>query len=483
MLKKIFCVLISLLMLASVLVGCAGTDEGNETDSATVDTGAQKEELDPKLEAENFGGTFTILAREAEGYSCPYYEVGGNGTSSQLDSGIFKRNMAIQNKYNIQLLSRNEVSAKLLTTATTDALSGVDYEYDAYLVPTIVGFQMAVNDLLTEFSDVPYVNTDKAYYDQSLLQDTSIGFKRYFAHGHFSLGTYIATSALYLNKTMLSEYKLENPYELVESGAWTWEKMFTMCKAVTEIEENGQTDVGQYQYGIAIGVYAWQPLFFSTGSYLVAKDANDMPYLNMNNCMDVIQDINRVMNDPATTWFPSSVNVTAQYNAMAVFQDGRSLFMSDPLYCVPEYYLNSGVDYGILPLPKYTEDQQSYYSQTHAAHSTVIAVPKVTSDLNKTGKILEDFAYQSSINVYPVIMDVMIKHRNAQTVDDYNMLEIIFSGVRCDLGLSLKGEMNIDDDVRTLIRQNFSGIASTLAGRMPTYQATLDSLVTTWTNQ
>ena len=157
--------------------------------------------------------------------------------------------------------------------------------------------------------------------------------------------------------------------------------------------------------------------------------------------------------------------------------------MSDPLYCVPEFLMNSDVDYGILPWPKYTEDQPNYCSQTHPAHSTVIAVPKVTSDLNKAGKLVEDFAYESSVNVYPIIMDTMIKYRNAQTANDFDMLEIIFSAVRCDLGLSLNNEMKIDSDIRTLIRQNYSGIASALAGVMPVYQAGLEGVIAAWNNK
>ena len=481
--KRIFCLLMVLFML-SALVACGGDTEDTDTDAVdTDDTSTDTDALDPQLEAEDFGGTFTMFGREADYYSFPYFELGGNDSGSQLDRGIFKRNMNIQSKYNVQLINKYATRDKLLTMVTTDSLSGVDYEYDSLLVSTPEAFQMAVNGFLRVLGDMPYMNLNKPYYDQSLKQDTSIGFKHYFVHGHYSIGTYNATGALYLNKSLLADYKLEDPYALVKSGDWTWEKMFTMCKAVNNIIEDGQQNTGQYQYGISIGVYAWQPLFFSTGLSLISKDANDMPYLNLNNCMDVIQDINRVMNDSATTWFPSSVYVSATSNAMDTFNQGRALFMSDPLYCVPEYLINSSVDYGILPLPKYTEDQDTYCSQTHPAHSTVLAVPKVNTEIDKTGKLLEDYAYQSSVNVYPVIMDTMIKYRNAQTANDFDMLEIIFSGVRCDLGLSMNNEMKIDSHVRTLIVNNNSAIASTLAGQLPTYQAVLDSMVTAWVNQ
>ena len=208
-----------------------------------------------------------------------------------------------------------------------------------------------------------------------------------------------------------------------------------------------------------------------------------MPQLNIDNCIDIIQDINNVMNDHTTTFFPSSASMKASYNAFEVFTDGRSLFMSDPLYNVPEFLIPSSVEYGILPLPKYTEEQDAYYSQTHPTHSTVIAVPKVNPDLNKTGKIIEDFTYMSTLTVYPVIMDTMIKHQSAQSEADYEMLGIIFEGIRCDLGLAMSNEMKIDYDVRVLIRENSTAISSTLKGNAPTYQGIMDKIVSAWISE
>ena len=483
--KRTLTMLLVLLMLLSSFAGCNTKKNADGAQSTTAqieaETDAQTEEkLDPELEAEDFGGTYSILGREAEDYSFPYFELDGNASKTDLDSKIFRRNRYIEDKYNIQLLSYYEKTGQLLTKATTDVLAGADHEYDTYLVPTTVAFQMATHDLLQPLEEIPHINLEKAYYDQSLKSDTSIANKHYFVHGHFSISTYNAVSALYLNKTMVSSYDLNDPYALVESGAWTWEQMFEMCKVTTNIVEDGEANVGQHQYGISIGVYAWQPLFFSTGSSLVTKDENDMPVLQLNKCLEVIQDINRVMNDSATTFFPSSYSVSAKFNAMQIFQEGRSLFMSDPLYCVPQYLLDCDVDYGILPLPKYIESQQTYYSQTHAAQSTVIAVPTVMTDLNKVGKIIEDYAYQSSITVHPVIMDTMIRLRNAQTEKDYAMLDIIFASVRCDMGLAMSKEMKIDGDVRDLIKKNSTAIASTLQSKLEEYQGAMDKVVTAW---
>ncbi len=484
--KRLLCLVLLFVMAAAAFAGCRGKDApGAETSPPAGDGtgGAQDADpLDPGLEAEQFGGYFTFFGREADGYSFPYYEISGNESKSTLDSGIFTRNSAIEYKYGVQILSRYELTNAMLSKLTTDVLSGTAHEYDAVLAPTTVAFQMAVNGLLYDMADIPHINLEKPYYDQSLLADTSINGIRYFAHGHYSISTYNAISGLYFNQSMRSSYSLSDPYALVRDGEWTWETMFEMCRTVTSIVNDGNPDVGQHQYGIAIGIYAWQPMFFSTGSSLITKDENDTPQLNIADCVNIIQDVNRVMNDHETTFFPSSVNMSAQYNAMQVFEEGRSLFMSDPLYCIPEYLLDSDVDYGILPFPMYREGQDAYYAQTHPAHSTVLGLSKAydAGELNKAGKIMEDFAYQSSVHVYSVLMDNILLYRNAKTAENYEMLGIIFSNVRCDMGLALNNETKMDNDIRSLIRSNSTEIASTLNGNSTAYQGIIANIVSSF---
>lgn len=481
--KKICSLFLAVFFSALAAAGCAKEPAPPETPTSpgSDSIGAETDEitLDPQLEAEDFGGTFTMFGREVDGYSFPYNELGGNESKSHLDSKIFTRNMNIQSKYSIQLVYKYARTNEMLTKATT-ALFGGD-AYDVILAPTTVSFSMAVNGLLRTLEDMPYINLDKPYYDQSLKTDTSINESHYFVHGHYSISTYNAVAALYLNKTLLQSYdELSDPYELVRSGDWTWSEMFDMCRTVTSVGAD-LDDPGLGTYGLSVGVYAWQPLFFSSGASLVTKNEEDTPILNLNDCVDLILDINRVLNDSATTFFSSSYQMHSSFNAFGVFGAGRALFMSDPLYCVPEYVMPSEVDYGILPIPKYREKQDNYYSQTHPAHSTVISVMKQEhSDLNKIGKIVEDYAYQSSLHVHPMIVETMIKRHNAQSAQDFEMLEILFSNVRCDMGLSMSNEIKIDSDVRRLFRANDTSIVSTLRTNEPTYRSVLEGIVKSW---
>jgi hypothetical protein len=45
-------------------------------------------------------------------------------------------------------------------------------------------------------------------------------------------------------------------------------------------------------------------------------------------------------------------------------------------------------DFGILPMPKYTEEQDRYYCPVSLWCSNCIAVPKTATDLSRTGLIV-----------------------------------------------------------------------------------------------
>ena len=482
MFQKLLCITFVAVMALLLFSGCQKNEIPVDTDSAVTDGGSAEPDDGSGLSAESFGGMFSILGRLADGYSFPYNELDGNGTKSELDSAIFKRNMVIQNKYDFQLVSLYLPWDQMFRAVQTDSMAGASHEYDMILAPTIVSSQIAANGLLVNLSELPYFDLQKPYYSQTLLEDTSIGNIHYYAHGHFSLGTYNAVGGLYFNKDLHRNYEgLADPYDLVKNGTWTWEEMFAMCSEATEIDETGEANMGQYQYGLAVGIYAWQPFFYSTGATLIQKNENDMPLLNVSDSSVVIEEVNRVMNDFKTTFFTSSTNVTSKYNSMQIFSEGRSLFMIDPIYCIPEYFLDSNVNYGILPMPKYRADQTKYYSQTHAYHSTCLSVPKINDDLRKAGKLFEELAYQSSLTVYPVFVDSILKVRNTQTPENYEMMEILFSDIRCDMGLALSTEITLDGDIRSLIRKNSTAIYSTLKGKESEYNSVLTEITKVWT--
>ena len=101
----------------------------------------------------------------------------------------------------------------------------------------------------------------------------SIGGKVYYATGDMLIIDNDATFSLMFNKDMAKDHGLENFYELVNVGKWTFGKMHEQLLAVTR-DLNGDTQITleNDQYGISASQISCEALFYAAGLIQVKKD-------------------------------------------------------------------------------------------------------------------------------------------------------------------------------------------------------------------
>jgi len=136
---------------------------------------------------------------------------------------------------------------------------------------------------------------------------------------------------------------------------------------------------------------------------------------------------------------------------MGVLKQGASLFRG------------SDLKYGILPEPKYTEDQDRYYCVSPNGHALLI--PYTNTDPERTGVVLEAMSYYSS-NYYsdsalmPSYFTITQQGKTAIDPGSYRSLQIIhdslayelkYSGTQLILALSGRFEAG-KTDVASLLK-------------------------------
>ena len=95
---------------------------------------------------------------------------------------------------------------------------------------------------------------------------------------------------------------------------------------------------------------------------------------------------------------------------------------------------NYGFDFGLVPMPKADDSQESYYSYANIYYSAYMGVPSYTQDTAKVGFMLEAMAYKSYNSVRGEYIDVSVIGR-ADSEDDAEMLGIVLDTVYYDLNL------------------------------------------------
>ena len=130
-------------------------------------------------------------------------------------------------------------------------------------------------------------------------------------------------------------------------------------------------------------------------------------------------------------YYGTSVVSDQAYTKM--FENGQGLFFLLRLDDI-EFMRASETDFGVLPIPKYSEDQDTYYSTVSQHTCGLMSIPVTISDPSRDGIILEALAAESKNLVQPAYYEVNLQGKYTRDNESGEMLEIILANRVYDLG-------------------------------------------------
>ena len=141
-----------------------------------------------------------------------------------------------------------------------------------------------------------------------------------------------------------------------------------------------------------------------------------------------------------------------------MFKNNQSLFFSTNFFNVPSL-ARHGHQFGILPFPKYNENQEKYI--TRISFFDMFTVPITVSDLDRTSAIIEVLNCESGNIVIPAYYEISLKTKYARDNDSSGMLDLIMEHRVVDLGDTIwVGEIR-DGWLAAMYQNNNRNIAST----------------------
>ncbi|GHU38059.1 hypothetical protein FACS1894105_11330 [Clostridia bacterium] len=460
-LLSVLSVLAAAVIVLLIFAGCSVQEESGDndtkattnmtTESGTSDTSIAESrkgfsvsnERESVPDSDFNGRDFTILIIDPVEYIWTYTNmVVEEGSAETIDDAYYRRNRNVEDRLNINI-KQTPTSLSVFSKNFKNAVDSGTNSFDIALLRYGDAASLATSNYLAELNDLPYLDFNKPWWDKSSLSDLSISHRNYMMSSDISIGDNDNTWLIYFDKQMVLDYALDSPYSLVNEGKWTFDKMLEMMKATKkDVNNDGKMDKDD-QFGFLTHTENYAGMWIAANQTLIAKDSDDMPYIAFGNerFYSVWQKIITLMNDPSC----KQDDIPFISEGLG---NGQTLFANEILSFVRNYRVNER-DFGIIPMPKYDEQQEEYH--TYVAESApLLIVPQNNSDLEMTSIIVEVMAAEGHRTIMPAYYETAINGKFVRDVESIEMLDIAFSTRKYDLGVVFNfGNM------KTVIKDNY----------------------------
>lgn len=470
-------------MLTSAFLFSGCKKEEEETAETTASTVAGEEGI-TFAERNYEGAEYRVLCTT----QVDDYYVTPEDTKTVINEAVYNRNNDVQNKYGVTL-SFNPLegrSAGRDAFASEIRVSSQNEAYDLIIGQSYYTMAMALEGMYYNFNDSEYLHLDQPWWDKELINDTvDIGGKLYAASGSFVVSQVTTMMGLYFNKTMYNEKQLssfvegEDIYQLVRDGGWTYEIMEKMVNSIYEDTNHNEQYDNVDVYGFVGNTHKSMCAMVGSDTPIVDKDDEGNMSISGyydTHLVDVFDTYLKFFKENNHVFHTASDESVIEY-----FANSQALFG-----CMAVEYLasgtvrDSGIDYGILPYPKYDELQESYY--TNSLRWEIAHIP-ATADVEKACIVFEYLNYSTYNNFIPQYYETVLSTQAIQAPEDAEMLALIRSTVRFDFATFYQSQIgnsysdNIYIGVKTLIERGDSGISSWWDSNKQLYENKLEELV------
>ncbi len=444
--KRVTSFILACLMLTSAgLMGsCSeGAENGETTSSANTSTSQEEsvvetntEDLSPAeerslipddLPAVTFDGrSYLIATTESKEYEILSEELTGEGTND----AVYDRNIRIEDRFDVKI--EPVISSAPYEDIRTVVMSGT-YAYDVAGFINYMAYTPIFAKVLYNWTEVPYVDLSKPWYNQLANDPATINNTLFTVNGDLSISTLQYTYGMFFNYNILEQYGITSSqlYDMVFDGTWTIDNMRGIITGIWEDTNGDGTHDKNDVHGYSVctnGVH-------TTDVWLAALDIDVASIASDGSSFEVT-----FFNEKTVSALEKVLALTYDENGSYVntgdWRETPSSFAEGKIAMTQLYFgettesLGDMEDtYGILPLPKFDESQEGYYTNAWDQF-TVFAIPKTISEADKevTGIIFEALNAESYKTVYPAYYDQALKSRYSAEPTTAEIIDIIMAG-------------------------------------------------------
>ena len=481
MMKRILAMLLAVLMLVSI-VACGGsvdkdgnkgnnvTDTGETTDDyladylETYDPGATAETRPPEQELEyDFGGHEFKFLNSAPVYSM-YIYLAPDATGDVLDEACVLRNVMAQEKFNITITEETQPLAELTKYAQTLIQSG-EQVYDAMYLGCKDLTPLVSENMFVDLLSIEELNIDEVWWDQPLITRNTVADRLFYATSDLHLMAFEGVWGMYFSEGMMSELGLDFPYQLVKDGKWTQERLNEYTKEAANLngdasftyDVNGNATYGEVSTSIE------QARLYSFDIEYVERDGSGRYQFTaatdpqFTEAWGTIIDYFGSGDGRFVRGNNADLAVDGYYQ---IFIEDRALFLSAELKGATMLREWEGT-FGLIPQPKYSEDQESYESKVFS-NVLSFCIPNTNTELSRTGIIVDYLTYESYRSLVPRYYDIHVGLKALTQDESRESLAIIRGSRGIEVSVPFDWTYDLSQALVELSKAHNLDIASTI---------------------
>ena len=347
----------------------------------------------------------------------------------KINDAVYTRNLQMEEKYNCTVAVESVSNSSYISKIQDPLLAG-DYVADLMFGRVDFHGTMMQSNLLVDLASLENMDLSKAWYDSFSMNKITFENRVFTAIGDAATLDDRTAWIMYFNKELVASYDADlNLYDVVREGKWTVDLMYEISEAtVYDMNGDGTWTLGTDRFGyITERTTNWYHVNACNATLSVqnADGSYSFPDAPKQEIVDVWAGLKNLLASPSreVSWsiahFKSGLGTFHSCNA------GTLMLISDAPF-----------EYGVLPMPKFNEEQDKYYTGVEGSTFCGYAIPiTVGNDPNKdwqkngfesgaeqSAYFLEAFSYYSMIHLTPAFFDQVCLKQAVVDVDSQEMV-------------------------------------------------------------
>lgn len=424
--KRFICALLAVLL---TFASCGTQGDSNVT-TASDDTSTAEEVKNAyeEMETKNYNGkTFTIFDNNQ--YASIHINIPEETMNGDVvNDALYQRGIDVSERFGVKIEYVQETDIKEGTSMFRNSVLAGDSDY-SIVIGQIKGCTdtLSTDGVLANLCDIDALSLDQKWWSSLMYENLKYDDIMYYTSGDISTAMYQMPACTYINKKLLDDYGITTDYyQMVRDGKWTIDELNALSKD-RDIDVNGDnimhTNDDFFGFVHQTNYMTMMVMLVGAGLKLNNNTENGIEInLDSDRAFEVYDKISAIKRVVKFDHQDDTIKKT--------FFDDRAIVMQH-FVSASSYLREMKSDFMVLPIAKYDEDQESYYSLCNPWTDSFVAIP-VNADYDFVGTITEALARYSYFYIRPKALETNLQQKYLRDTESIEMLNIIFDSAYLD---------------------------------------------------